>query len=148
MSKFIIEIKLADGNTKQVKVYVDNRTAELLNQCDARVLFLIIGFTIISKKCLFLPRKYQRNSSYDIVRYRLKKRKNFFCVYFRVILCYHSNNRKVNWRYFSIDLFIILLPRLHPRLLNLQYFSKQIYNRLIFLRKIAIIKYQNVTKGE
>ena len=37
MSKFIIEIKLADGNTKQVKVYVDNRTAELLNQCDARV---------------------------------------------------------------------------------------------------------------
>ena len=26
MSKFIIEIKLADGNTKQVKVYVDNRT--------------------------------------------------------------------------------------------------------------------------
>ena len=37
MSKFIIEIKLADGNTKQVKVYVDNRTAELLNQCDAGV---------------------------------------------------------------------------------------------------------------
>ena len=37
MSKFIIEIKLSDGNTKQVKVYVDNRTAELLNQCDARV---------------------------------------------------------------------------------------------------------------
>ena len=37
MSKFIIEIKLANGNTKQVKVYVDNRTAELLNQCDARV---------------------------------------------------------------------------------------------------------------
>ena len=37
MSKFIIEIKLADGQTKQVKVYVDNRTAELLNQCDARV---------------------------------------------------------------------------------------------------------------
>ena len=37
MSKFIIEIKLADGNTKQVKVYVDNLTAELLNQCDARV---------------------------------------------------------------------------------------------------------------
>lgn len=37
MSKFIIEIKLADGKTKQVKVYVDNRTAELLNQCDARV---------------------------------------------------------------------------------------------------------------
>ena len=37
MSKFIIEIKLANGTTKQVKVYVDNRTAELLNQCDARV---------------------------------------------------------------------------------------------------------------
>ena len=37
MSKFIIEIKSADDNTKQVKVYVDNRKAELLNQCDARV---------------------------------------------------------------------------------------------------------------
>lgn len=37
MSKFIIEIKLANGDCKQVKVYVDNRTAELLNQCDARV---------------------------------------------------------------------------------------------------------------
>ena len=37
MSKFIIEIKLANGTTKQVKVYVDNRTAELLNQCDACV---------------------------------------------------------------------------------------------------------------
>ena len=37
MSKFIIEIKLADGKTKQVKVYVDNRTAKLLNQCDTRV---------------------------------------------------------------------------------------------------------------
>ena len=37
MSKFIIEIKLADGNTKQVKVYVDNRTGGLLNQCDACV---------------------------------------------------------------------------------------------------------------
>lgn len=37
MSKFIIEIKSANGASKQVKVYVDNRTAELLNQCDARV---------------------------------------------------------------------------------------------------------------
>ncbi len=37
MSKFIIEIKLANGTTKQVKVYVDNRTAELFNQCDAHV---------------------------------------------------------------------------------------------------------------
>ena len=37
MSKFIIKIKLANGTTKQVKVYVDNRTAELLNECDARV---------------------------------------------------------------------------------------------------------------
>lgn len=37
MSKFIIEIKLANGTTKQVKVYVDNRTAELLNECDASV---------------------------------------------------------------------------------------------------------------
>ena len=37
MSKFIIEIKLANGVSKQVKVYVDNRTAELLNQCDVRV---------------------------------------------------------------------------------------------------------------
>ena len=37
MSKFIIEIKLANGDSRQVKVYVDNRTAELLNQCDARV---------------------------------------------------------------------------------------------------------------
>ena len=37
MSKFIIEIKSANGASKQVKVYVDNRTGELLNQCDARV---------------------------------------------------------------------------------------------------------------
>ena len=37
MSKFIIEIKLEKGVCIQVKVYVDNRTAELLNQCDARV---------------------------------------------------------------------------------------------------------------
>ena len=37
MTKFIIKIKMANGNSKQVKVYVDNRTAELLNQCDARV---------------------------------------------------------------------------------------------------------------
>lgn len=37
MSKFIIEVKLENGKNKQVKVYVDNRTAELLNQCDARV---------------------------------------------------------------------------------------------------------------
>ena len=37
MSKFYIEIKLANGESKKVKVYVDNRIAELLNQCDARV---------------------------------------------------------------------------------------------------------------
>ena len=37
MSKFIIEIMLDRGKKKQVKVYVDNRTGELLNQCDARV---------------------------------------------------------------------------------------------------------------
>ena len=37
MSKFIIEIKMANGESKKVKVYVDNRIAELLNQCDARV---------------------------------------------------------------------------------------------------------------
>ena len=37
MSKFIIEIKLANGKTKQVKVYVDDKTAEVLYQCDARV---------------------------------------------------------------------------------------------------------------
>ena len=37
MSKFIIEIKLANGTAKQVKVYVDNRTEELLNQCDASI---------------------------------------------------------------------------------------------------------------
>ncbi len=37
MSKFIIKIKLVNGTTKQVKVYVDNQTAELLNQCDAHV---------------------------------------------------------------------------------------------------------------
>ncbi len=37
MTKFIIKIKMANGNSKQVKVYVDNRTEELLNQCDARV---------------------------------------------------------------------------------------------------------------
>ena len=37
MSKFIIEIKLANGAIKQVKVYVDDKTAEALYQCDARV---------------------------------------------------------------------------------------------------------------
>ena len=37
MSKFVIEITLDNGEKKQVKVYVDNRTVELLNQCDARV---------------------------------------------------------------------------------------------------------------
>ena len=37
MSKFIIEIKLENGENKQVKVCVDNRTAEILNQCDARI---------------------------------------------------------------------------------------------------------------
>ena len=37
MSKFIIEIKLVNGKTKQVKVYVDDKTAEVLYQCDARV---------------------------------------------------------------------------------------------------------------
>ena len=35
MSKFIIEIKLKNGENKQVKVCVDNKTAEILNQCDA-----------------------------------------------------------------------------------------------------------------
>ena len=35
MSKFIIEIKLENGENKQVKVCVDNKTAEILNQCDA-----------------------------------------------------------------------------------------------------------------
>ena len=37
MSKFVIEITLDNGKKKQVKVYVDNRTGELLNQCDTRV---------------------------------------------------------------------------------------------------------------
>ena len=37
MSKFIIEIELKNGKKSQVKVYVDNRIGELLNQCDARV---------------------------------------------------------------------------------------------------------------
>lgn len=46
MSKFIIKIKLANGTTKQVKVYVDNRTAELLNQCDARVRQIYLDFKL------------------------------------------------------------------------------------------------------
>ena len=37
MSKFIIEIELKNGKKRQVKVYVDNRIGELLNQCNARV---------------------------------------------------------------------------------------------------------------
>ena len=37
MSKFIIEIELKNGKKRQVKVCVDNRIGELLNQCDARV---------------------------------------------------------------------------------------------------------------
>ena len=37
MFKFIIEIKLAKGETKQVKVYVDDKKAEPLYQCEARV---------------------------------------------------------------------------------------------------------------
>ena len=37
MSKFIIEIKLESGSSKQVKVYVDNRTAEILNLCDVSI---------------------------------------------------------------------------------------------------------------
>ena len=37
MSKFIIEIKLSNGENKQVKVYVDEKTSQALYQCDARV---------------------------------------------------------------------------------------------------------------
>ena len=42
MSKFIIEIKLTNGKSKQVKVYVDNRTGVLLNQCDARKASILV----------------------------------------------------------------------------------------------------------
>lgn len=37
MPKFIIEIKLANGENKRVKVYVDEKTSKALYQCDARV---------------------------------------------------------------------------------------------------------------
>ena len=37
MSKFIIEIKSQNEKRKQVKVYVDYKTAELLKQCDERI---------------------------------------------------------------------------------------------------------------
>ena len=37
MSKFIIEMETANGAKKQVKVYVDDRTAVLLNQCEPDV---------------------------------------------------------------------------------------------------------------
>ena len=55
MSKFIIEIKLADGNTKQVKVYVDNRTAELLNQQNIELVIYKNIKSLWAKmmKCLF-----------------------------------------------------------------------------------------------
>ena len=42
------------------------------------------------------PRKSTRNKKIVAwIKQQLIKRQEFFCVYFRVILCYHSHNRKV-----------------------------------------------------
>ena len=45
MSKFIIEIKLENGENKQVKVCVDNKTAEILNKCDVHTRQIFSWFT-------------------------------------------------------------------------------------------------------
>ena len=51
------------------------------------------------------------------IKQQLIKRQEFFCVYFRVILCYHSHNRKVKLEkiqfvpfdeeYYSENIYII-----------------------------------------
>ena len=42
---------------------------------------------------------------------QLKKVQEFFCVYFRVILCYHSHNRKVKLEIFIEEIrnFLLLM---------------------------------------